>query len=108
MGDTPFFGYSTKRGYKNTKKATHTPNIHSFIQRFNLQNSTILQVIAKIWHNSRPRKVGTFIWLTLNQGLPVGTWLQLMGIPPSYKICNSKVMESPQHYLLDCPPVQRA
>lgn len=23
-----------------------------------------------------------FIWLTLNQGLPVGTWFQLMGIPP--------------------------
>ncbi len=52
--------------------------------------------------------MGTFIWLTLNQGLPIGTWLQLRGIPPSYKICESGVMESPQHYLLDCPPTQHA
>jgi hypothetical protein len=41
MGDSSFFGYSTKPGYQNTRKPTHSANIYSFIQRLNLQNSTI-------------------------------------------------------------------
>jgi hypothetical protein len=60
-------------------------------------------MIARIWHNARPRKVGMFIWLTFNQGLLVGTWLQIMGITPTCKICNSNVEKSPQHCLLECP-----
>jgi hypothetical protein len=60
-------------------------------------------VVARIWHNSRPRKVGTLIWLTLDQGLPTGTWLQVMGISPTCKTCSSGAPESPQHCLLDCP-----
>ncbi len=75
MGDFPFFGYSTKRGYRNARKPTQSTNIYSFIQRLNLQNSIVTQVMVRIWHNSQPRKVGTLIWLTLNQGLPLGTWL---------------------------------
>jgi hypothetical protein len=75
MGDSPFFGYSAKRGYQNARKPTQSTNIYSFIQRLNLQNSTITQVMARIWHNSQPRKVDTLIWLTLNRGLPLGTWL---------------------------------
>jgi hypothetical protein len=50
-----------------------------FINNLSLTNSITLQVVARIWHNARPRKVGTLIWLTLNQGLPIGTWLQVMG-----------------------------
>jgi hypothetical protein len=75
MGDSPFFGYSTKRGYQNARKPTHRANISSFIQRLNLQNSTVTQVMARIWHNTQPWKVGTLRWLTLNWGLSVGTWL---------------------------------
>ncbi len=95
MGDAPFFGYSAKRGYRNAKRADHTPSIHSFIQRLNLRNSTVPQVIVRMWHNSSPLKVGTLIWLTLNRGLLVGTWLQLMGIPPTYNICDSGVTKTP-------------
>jgi hypothetical protein len=80
----------------------------SFIQGLNLRNTTTQQAIARIWHNSRLRKVGTLIWLTLNQGLPVGSWLQLMGIPPNCKVCNSGTEETPQHCLLDCPMAQKA
>ncbi len=43
------------------------------------------------------------VWLTLNQGLLVGTWLQLMGIPPYCKVCDSRVEESPQHCLSSAP-----
>jgi hypothetical protein len=80
MGDSPFFCNSTKRGYQNERKPTQSTTICSFIQRLNLHNSTVTQVMARIWHNTRPRKVGTLIWLTLNRGLLVGTWLQCMGI----------------------------
>jgi hypothetical protein len=66
------------------------------------------QVITRIWYNARPRKVGTLIWLTLNKGLPVGTWLQIMGIPPQCKVCDSGIKESPQHCLLECSMAQRA
>jgi hypothetical protein len=103
LGDSPFFGYIAKRGYMNAQKPKHTPNMHTFIQGLNLRNSTTPQVIARIWHNSRPRKVGTLIWITLNQGLPVGTWLQHMGIPPHCKIYDCNKEESPQHCLLECP-----
>ncbi len=108
MGDSPFFGYSSKRGYRNARKPTQSTNICSFIQRLNLQNSTVTQVIARIWHNARPRKVGTFIWLTLNRGLPVGTWLQCMGIFPMCNVCTEEAPKSPQHCLLECPLATRA
>ncbi len=108
MGDSPFFGYSAKRGYQNARKPTHSVNICSFIQRLNLQNSTVMQVMARIWHNARPRKVGTFIWFTLNWGLPVGTWLQCMRILPMCKVCIEEAFESPQHCLLECPFTKRA
>jgi len=103
MGDSPFFGYSAKRGYQNARKPTQSVNICSFIQRLNLQNFIVTQVMARIWHNSRPRKVGTLIWLTLNRGLPVGTWLQCMGIVPTCKVCMEEAPKSLQHCLLKCP-----
>ncbi len=102
LGDSPFFEYTAKKGYKNAQTSTHTPAMNTFIQELNLSNSTTTQVTAKIWHNSRPKKVGTLIWITLNQGLPVGTWLQRMGIPPHCKVCDCNMEESPQHCLLEC------
>jgi hypothetical protein len=48
MGDAPFFGYSSKRGYQNARKPHHPPGIIDFIQGLNLQNSTTAQVVAKI------------------------------------------------------------
>ncbi len=91
-----------KQGYQNARKPTQSMNICS-IQRLNLKNSIVTQVMARIWHNSRPRKVDTFIWLTLNRGLSVGTWLQCMGI-----LFTCKASESPQHYLFECPFTKRA
>ncbi len=73
MGDAPFFGYSSKRGYQNAKKTQHSPNIITFIQNLNLRNSTVARTVTRMWHNARPRKVGALTWLTLNNGLPVGT-----------------------------------
>ncbi len=87
MGDAPFFGYSAKRGYRNAKQIQHIPSIATFIQRLNLRNSTVAQIIARLWHNARLRKVGALTWLTLNNGLPVGTWLQQMGILAPCKGC---------------------
>jgi hypothetical protein len=40
MGDAPFFGYSSKRGYQNAKKSHRPLGIIEFIQRLNLRNST--------------------------------------------------------------------
>ncbi len=65
-------------------------------------------MITRLWHNTRPHKVGTLIWLTINQGLSVGTLLQLMGISPMCKVCDSNAEESPKHYLLECSMAQRA
>ncbi len=101
----PFFGYTAKRGYRNAKGPSHSPGIIKFINDLDLRNSTTSQVVARnsttsqvvarIWHNARPRKVGTLIWLTLNQGLPTGTWLQVMGIPPTFNTCDTGTPESP-------------
>jgi hypothetical protein len=82
LGDAPFFGYTAKRGYTNARNLTRPPHMLTFIQGLDLRNTIAQQAIARIWHNSRPKKVGTLIWLTLNHGLPVGSWLQIMGIPP--------------------------
>jgi hypothetical protein len=75
MGDAPFFGYSAKRGYQNARRKQHTPNIITFVQHLSLHNSTVAQIIARMWHNACPRKVGALIWLILNNGLSIGTWL---------------------------------
>ncbi len=61
-----------------------------------------------MWHNARLRKVGALIWLTLNRGLPVGTWLQIMGLQATCKGCDQGPPESAQHCLLDCIPAQQA
>ncbi len=95
MGDAPFFGYTARRGYINNRPPTRPSNMISFIQGLHLRNTSSAQLIARLWHNARPCKVGTLIWLTLNQGLPVGTWLQLMGIPPQCKVCNGNAEETP-------------
>ncbi len=108
LGDAPFFGYSAKRGYNNIRKSTHKSSMTTFLQGLNLRNSTTAQLTARIWHNARPRKVGTLIWLTLNRGLPVGTWLQTMGLPSLCKVCDANKEESPQHCLLECAMAQRA
>jgi hypothetical protein len=73
MGDTPFFGYSSKRGYQNARKKHLSPSIITFIQDLGLHNSTVAQIVARMWHNARPRKVGVLTWLTLNNELSVGT-----------------------------------
>jgi hypothetical protein len=108
LGDASLFGYTAKRGYINAKAHTSPLRMISFIQGLSMWNTTTQQAIARIWHNSRPRKVGTLIWLTLNQGLPVGSWLKFMGIPPNCKVCNLDAEETPQHCLLDCPMARKA
>ncbi len=108
LGDAPLFGYIAKRGYINAKSLTCPSHMITFIRGLNLKNTTINQAIARIWHNSRPRKVGTLIWLTLNQGLPVGSWLKLMDIHPNCKVCNLGAEETLQHCLLECPMAQKA
>jgi hypothetical protein len=108
LGDAPFFGYSAKRGYNNIRKSKHTSSMTTFLKDLNLRNSSTAQLTAKIWHNARPRKVGTLIWLTLNKGLLIGTWLQTMGLPSLCKVYDANKEESSQHYLLECPMAKRA
>jgi hypothetical protein len=81
MGDSPFFGYTAKRGYRNARRTQHTTGIIDFVQNLNLSNTSVVQVIARIWHNTRPRKVGTLTWLILNNGLPDA--LPSHGVRPS-------------------------
>jgi hypothetical protein len=73
MGDAPFFGYSSKRGYQNARKKHRSPSIITFIQDLGLHNSMVAQIVARMWHNARPCKVGTLTWLILNNGLSMGT-----------------------------------
>jgi len=40
LGDAPFFGYTAKRGYINTRKTTHSSNMLTFLQGLNLRNTT--------------------------------------------------------------------
>ncbi len=93
--------------FSNGAQESSTPKFRSscyplFIQQLNLNNLTNRQVLAIIWHNSCPRKVGIFIWLTLNCELPVGTWLQCMRIPPTCKVYPDGLYELWQHCLLEC------
>jgi hypothetical protein len=68
LGDAPFYGYTAKRGYINARNPTRIPHMFSFIQGLGLRNTSTQQAIARIWHNSCPRKVGTLIWLTPQPG----------------------------------------
>jgi hypothetical protein len=60
----------------------------TFLKDLNLRNSTTAQLTVRIWHNARPWKVGMLIWLIFNKGLPVGTWLQMMGLPSLCKVAT--------------------
>jgi hypothetical protein len=66
------------------------------------------KIITRMWHNARPHKVGALTWLTFNNSLPVGTWLQMMGIQAPCKGYEQGLSESTQHCLMDCLPAQLA
>jgi hypothetical protein len=67
----------------------------SFLHDLNLRNTSTTQMMARLWHNAHPQKVGTLIWLVFNKGLPVGSWFQQMGLPSQCKFCDSNTEESP-------------
>jgi len=48
LGDAPFFRYTAKRGYINTRKTTRSSNMVAFIQGFNFRNTSSAQMIAKL------------------------------------------------------------
>jgi hypothetical protein len=108
LGDAPFYGYTAKRGYANIHKSNHKSSMKTFLDDLNLRNTFSAQMTARIWHNARPRKVGTLIWLILNKGLPVGSWLQQIGLPSQCKVCDSNLEESAQHLFLNCPMARSA
>ncbi|CAK9871704.1 unnamed protein product [Sphagnum jensenii] len=89
LGDAPFFGYLAKRGYTNIRKSMQTSSMTILLSNLNLRNTSTIQLTARIWHNARPRKVGTLIWLILNRGLPVGTWLQRWVFPRSARCATT-------------------
>jgi hypothetical protein len=74
----------------------------TFLDDLNFRNTSSAQMTARIWHNARPRKVGTLIWLILNKGLLVGSWLQQIGLPSQCKVYVSNLEESAQHLFLNC------
>jgi hypothetical protein len=108
LGDAPFYGYTAKRSYACIRKSNHKSNMKIFLEDLNLRNTTTAQLTARIWHNARPRKVSTLIWLILNKGLSVGSWLQQIGLPSQCKVCDSNLEESAQHLLLNCPMARSA
>jgi hypothetical protein len=108
LGDAPFYGYTAKKGYANIRKSNHKSSMRTFLNDLNLRNTSSAQMTARIWHNARPRKVGTLIWLILNKGLPVGSWLHQISLPSQCKVCDSNLEESAQHLLLNCPMARSA
>jgi len=102
LGDAPFFGYPAKRGYANIRKSNHKSSMKTFLDDLNFRNTSSAQMTARIWHNARPRKVGTLIWLILNKGFLVGSWLQQIGLPSQCKVYVSNLEESAQHLFLNC------
>jgi hypothetical protein len=54
LGDAPFYGYTAKRGYTNIRKTSSTSSMTDFIQDLHLRNTTIAQMIARLWHNTCP------------------------------------------------------
>ncbi len=68
--------------------------IRSFIQQLNFNNSKNPQVLARIWHNSHPRKVSTLIWFTLNVATPL--WLSVGVKPNTSKVGDLESSETPE------------
>ncbi len=59
--------------------------------------------MAIIQHNSRPQKVGTLIWLTLNRHLAT-----IHGDLPHVQGLHRGDPQSPEHCLFECPFTKRA
>ncbi len=76
LGDVPFFLYTFEREYKIHSKPVFPISMGlSFIQEMNLITIFYQQILAKFWHNVKPKKVGTLIWLIFNKGFFMGSWL---------------------------------
>lgn len=87
-----FFSYTTKRRYriitdrqsKQSKFDIHLSNLgYTGVQRKNFYQ--------ELWHRWVPRKVGTMIWLTYNEGLPLAEWRKTIGMRCDgfCNLCNS-------------------
>ncbi len=76
LGDVPFFWYTFERRYKIHCKPVFPISMGlNFIQEMNLITIFYQQILAKFWHNVKPKKVGTLIWLIFNKGFLMGSWL---------------------------------
>jgi hypothetical protein len=74
----------------------------SFIQEMNLITIFYQQIPARFWHNARPKKVGTLIWLIFNKGFFMGSMFQRIGIEHTFQVCQIGLIEIPQHCLMLC------
>lgn len=60
-----------------------------------------------LWGSWRPRRITLFMWLLAHKGLPVGSWLALMGQNGECQSYMSHRSETPKHFLLECPQARR-
>jgi hypothetical protein len=69
------------------RKKSSLPILMTFMQQIVLNVIFPKQIIARLWHNSRPLKVSTVIWQTFNQGVLLELWLACMGFPSNNEVC---------------------
>ena len=108
-GDCDFFGYSTKFEYK-ISLAQLKPRL-PHIQRLRIQGYSakqITQILKRIWHPWVPRKICAMTWLTLAEGLPIGSWRHKAGWESHCRVCNAPGIETAEHALRTCAVVARA
>lgn len=67
-----FFGYTTKRGYRIiTDRQAKQSKFDVTLSNLGYTGIQRKQFYQELWHPWVPRKVGTMIWLTCNEGLPL-------------------------------------
>jgi hypothetical protein len=59
----------------------------TFMQQIVLNIIFPKQIIARLWHNSKPLKVSTLISQAFNQGVLVELWLACVGFPSNGEVC---------------------
>ena len=111
LEEVGFFGYSTKRGYRIiTDKQSRQPKFDKALMEMGYTGSQRKKFYLELWHPWVPRKVGTMVWLTCNEGLPLAEWRKTIGMPGDGKcnLCQEGLLESPQHTFMTCTATRQA
>ena len=108
LAETSVLNYTTKWGYRAAlKQNNHTLLVDAELEAEGYNSKARAKFFNRIWHPYLPRKELAMQWLILTEGLPVGVWLEKLGLSNACQLWEEQAKETLQHAFHTSPKISR-